>query len=70
MPLNVTPRQEQLVRLLTEGHSIESAAATLGITHMTAKNYLQTARDRTGMNNFEMVAKLAVQDFQQTLKTA
>lgn len=57
------PCELRVVRLLVEGHSVTSAAAVLGIRYQVAKQHLNRAHDRTAMNTYELVSRVAVADF-------
>lgn len=67
MPNFLTKRQRQIVTLLVEGHSIVSAAASLGITEQVAKNHLRFARLRLGTNTYGLVGKVAVEMYRTRL---
>lgn len=61
----LTRRQREMLRLMGEGHSAESASAVLGITTQSGKNALQRARDRLGMNTYGLVGLVARQEAQR-----
>lgn len=56
----LTPREAELARLFVAGHSVESAAATLGIAVPTARTHLHRLFEKTGSTRqSELVALLA-----------
>ena len=58
--------QRALILLLADGHSIESAAANLEISHQTAKNYLRDARERSGcQTSYELIARVVREDMER-----
>lgn len=61
----LTRREREILKLMGEGHSAESASAVLGITTQSGKNALQRARDRLGMNTYGLVGMVARQEAQR-----
>ena len=58
-PADLTPRQAQVCRLLAEGQSNKSIAATLGISPATAKDHVHAILDRLGLQSrSEVIAHL------------
>lgn len=57
--LHITPAEIRLLRLLANGHCVESASAAAGVCYQTAKNHLEKARLRTGLNTYGLVAHVA-----------
>lgn len=54
-PNGLTPREVDVVRLLVEGHTIEQAAAVLGISGKTVSNNLSQIRQKVGVQtDFEL----------------
>lgn len=47
---NLTPRETEVASALLEGHSIDSMAATLGMSRNTARNHLQALFQKTRTN--------------------
>lgn len=68
--MTITPKERTIFRLLAEGHSRESAAANMGITYRTIKNYIVTARLKTAMTTEQLVAKVAVEDYKRGLRNS
>lgn len=64
----LTRRQREMLKLMGEGHSAESASAVLGITTQSGKNALQRARNRLGMNTYGLVGLVARQEAQRALR--
>jgi DNA-binding CsgD family transcriptional regulator len=60
MTLALTKREAQLLTKLTEGHSLESAAAALEMNYQVAKNHLRSARTKNQTNTFGLVAQMAL----------
>ena len=58
--LSLTKREFELLRLLGEGHSQESAAAVMEVGYQSIKNCLRFARNKNKTNNYELIAKVAV----------
>ena len=50
MPVKLTPRQWQVVDLVTEGLRNKEIGARLGISEHVTKNYLRVIFDVTGMS--------------------
>lgn len=65
MSAYLTGRQREMLRLLGEGHSAESASAVMGICVGTGKNLLRMARDRLGINTYGLVGLVARQEGQR-----
>jgi DNA-binding CsgD family transcriptional regulator len=60
--VNLTPRQRDLLGLLLRGHSVKTAAASMGIARQTAINSLVQARQRTGyMSTYQLCVALATE---------
>lgn len=56
----LTPRERQLLDLLSAGHSQKTAAKVLGIKHGTARKHVMAARNRTGARSTtQLLAMLA-----------
>jgi DNA-binding CsgD family transcriptional regulator len=47
---DLSPRETEIAAALLEGHSIDSLAATLGVSRNTARNHVQALFRKTGTN--------------------
>lgn len=63
----LTKRERLIIRMLADGHCAESAAATLGIGYQVVKNHLGRARMKTSMTTYQLIAKVAVEDYKRGL---
>lgn len=70
MQHGLTDRDRAILRALADGHGQESAAANLGIGYQSLKNQLRLMRMKTEMTNYQLVAKIAVEDYKRGLETA
>jgi len=60
MPVDLTPRQREVVRLLSLGCSIYEAAKILGLAPSTIDNTKTAAMARLGTNKLALVTRLAI----------
>lgn len=51
MSTQLSPKQYQIVKLVTEGMKNKEIAAAIGTTEHVTKNYLRVIYDETGMSN-------------------
>jgi DNA-binding CsgD family transcriptional regulator len=51
LPPELTPRQHEVLRLLSEGRGTTEIAATLGVSHETARNHIRAVLVRLGAHS-------------------
>jgi len=59
MAINLTPRQRDVVRLLSLGCTVREAALILGLAPSTVDNVKTAAMARMGTNKLALVTRLA-----------
>jgi DNA-binding CsgD family transcriptional regulator len=65
---SLSPRQYEVVLLLSKGYSISQIATTIGITRTTIKNHLGTAKKRLNVStSWELVARVAVEEYKRSV---
>ncbi|MEO2048096.1 MAG: LuxR C-terminal-related transcriptional regulator [Pirellulales bacterium] len=60
MAVNLTPRQRDVVRLLSLGCTVREAALVLGLAPSTVDNVKTAAMERLGTNKLALVTRLAI----------
>ena len=56
----LTPRETDVVRLVARGLADKELAHALGISPLTVRNHLRTAREKTGLANRTQLALYAI----------
>ena len=60
MAVNLTPRQREVVRLLSLGCTVRETAKILGLAPSTVDNVKTAAMERMGTNKLALVTRLAI----------
>ncbi len=62
MAVNLTPRQREVVRLLSLGCTVRETASILGLAPSTVDNVKTAAMERMGTNKLALVTRLALKN--------
>ena len=57
---NLTPRQEQIMRLVIDGHPSKNIAVDLGISQRTVENHRAAIMKKTGSHSLAALARLVL----------
>jgi DNA-binding NarL/FixJ family response regulator len=57
---NLTPRQEQIMQLVIDGHPSKNIAADLGISRRTVENHRAAIMKKTGSHSLAALARLVL----------
>ena len=68
MAVNLTPRQREVVRLLSLGCTVREAALVLGLAPSTVDNVKTAAMERLGTNKLALLTRLALKHRVTTMK--
>lgn len=58
----LTNRQQEVVRLLAQGHNQQEIARKLGLSYSSVRQYVYAARGRTGIKSTVALVVTAVRD--------
>ncbi len=56
----LTPRQRQILAVITDGQMNKQAAHDLGISHRTVENHRLALMEKTGARNFAELVRLSI----------
>lgn len=62
----LTPRQQDIMKLLAEGYSQKETAKALGMAYGTVRKHTLAARERTGCRSTTEIVVKAMQEEQTT----
>lgn len=62
MPIHLSPREKQVVRLLSLGCTVQQAAAILKLARSTVDNHKLRAMARLGVNKVALLTRVAVKE--------
>ncbi len=68
MAVKLTPRQEEVVRLLSLGCTVKEAAAVLGLAPSTVDNHKTAAMARLGTDKLALLTRIAIKKRITSLK--
>ena len=68
MAINLTPRERQIVRLLSLGCTTKEAAAILKLAPSTVDNHKLRAMTRLGVNKLALLTRMAIKEGVSPLK--
>jgi len=68
MVIDLTPRQREIVRLLSLGCTVQEAALILGLSPSTVDNVKTAAMERMGTNKLALLTRIAIKSRVTSMK--